>query len=242
MKSHFFQKLLHPPQLRRSDIAMTLIPVVLWTAGVLARPWVITPHCANSPQACSGDALPGIDRIAMSADSTPADRYSYVTQNSAGVFAALAPAAWSGALIALGRTSPAAALGAIGTDLVVYVQTVSWNGALMELTRIGVQRPRPYVYSNPSVAKDPADYTSFYSGHTSFTAAAMTGLFLILLGRGAPIPLLVGVGAATQLLVFATGIFRVLAGRHFLTDVLAGAVAGTLVAVAIASRHRRHLA
>jgi membrane-associated phospholipid phosphatase len=171
--------------------------------------------------------------------SRPADFYSYCTQNTSGVLAALVPSAYDLSLVATGALTLSPALAMAGSDLLIFAQTAFWNGAMTEATRLIVQRPRPYVYADPSRASDLQNFTSFYSGHTSFTAAACVCLFLLLWGRGAPKPLLYLSLFTGEALVISTAIFRVLAGRHFLTDTLVGAVMGTLTALVVYSLQRK---
>jgi membrane-associated phospholipid phosphatase len=66
----------------------------------------------------------------------------------------------------------------------------------------------------------------------------MSAAFLILLFRGAPTLILLLAGALGQGLIFSTAYFRILAGRHFLTDVICGAIAGTSVALVVTWLHR----
>lgn len=205
---------------------------------IFARPHVIEPHCLTQPENCSASTLNSFDRPALGLDSTEADQLSYLTQNLSGAIALTVPPLWNGALFMLGKATPAMAIAQTGVDLVLLAQTASWNGAFNEAARLISQRPRPYVYSRPREAENSANYTSFYSGHTSFSAAVMIGLFLVLLGRSAPTGVLVASASLAQVLIFATAAFRVLAGRHFITDVLIGALAGSLVAFAVAYLHR----
>jgi undecaprenyl-diphosphatase len=108
---------------------------------------------------------------------------------------------------------------------------------LTELSHLVTHRPRPFVYQNPAVrGTEAAHYTSFYSGHTSFVAAMSMGLLLCLFRRMAPTAALPFWAAAGQALMLATAINRIFAGRHFASDVIAGAVAGALVAVFVAYR------
>ena len=132
-----------------------------------------------------------------------------------------------------------AALAASGIDLVLFTQTAGINGMLTEIAHDFARRPRPFVYGDPNGrGRDPQNYTSFYSGHTSFASAAAAFLILTLLARGAPVWLLVLVGAGAELLVASTALFRMLAGRHFLSDVVCGALAGSAVALCVALAHR----
>ena len=66
----------------------------------------------------------------------------------------------------------------------------------------------------------------------------MVAVFLILWMRGAPLLLLLLSALAAETLIITTAYFRILAGRHFLTDVIMGALAGTTVAWVVVSRHR----
>lgn len=238
MKSQMLHRLQLAPLLSKKDFLLTLVPVLLWIGGVFARPYVISPVCVSEPARCAAQSVLNIDQPGLGLENSQADGLSDMTQKISGLVAFTGPALWNGALASLGKLSPAAALAQTGVDLALITQTVAWNGVFTESARLISQRPRPYVYGRPAEAANPANYTSFYSGHTSFTAAAMIGLFLVLLGRGAPAPLLIFTAGSAQLLIFSTALFRVLAGRHFLSDVLAGALAGSLVALAVALLHR----
>jgi undecaprenyl-diphosphatase len=175
-----------------------------------------------------------------------ADGYSYQTQNFSGFWGITLPWGWTlfqtlsslGSLRSFGVIRSLGILAAnLGSDLVVYLQTISWNGLLTEISHIVSQRPRPFVFSNPTERGiDPAHYTSFYSGHTSFAAATGTCGFLLLMRAGAPLALLLLSFASTQALILSTAYFRILAGRHFLTDVLCGAIAGSITAYCLARR------
>lgn len=238
MKSHLLRTLAISPRLTRLDILITLLGVFLWGAGVYSRPHLIQAHCLHNPRGCDPSTVFIVDQPGLVLENSNADAFSDTTQNFAGMLGLTLPAIWNGSLAVLGRITPAAALSWTATDFVLIVQTATWNGVGVELSHLLSQRPRPFVYANPSKADLPSNYTSFYSGHTSFTAAVITGLLAILLSRGAPAPVLLGIGALGQVLIVSTAMFRVLAGRHFVTDVLAGAVAGALVALAIARMHR----
>lgn len=210
------------------------------------RPHVLKARCTAAPgtvSSCTAESVPILDRPGLGLESPAADGYSYNTQNASGVFAAIVPLVWNAALAATGALSPAAALSQCGIHLVLFLETWGVNGALTELTRLIVQRPRPFVYKNPEQAADPQNYVSFYSGHTSFAAAATTYLLLVLLCYGVPNKLWLTTLGISQGLVVSTAVFRILSGRHFLSDVVVGAFAGTLVALAVVKLHlaRSHL-
>jgi membrane-associated phospholipid phosphatase len=127
---------------------------------------------------------------------------------------------------------------ALVTDLVVYAEVLLVNAALTEIAKYTVQRPLPRTYAgDPNLVGSAGGYRSFYSGHTSSTFAALSfGAFT--LGRRTgervwPWLVVAGVGASVA-------VERVAAGRHFPTDVIAGAVMGTLVGVGVPWLHLRH--
>ncbi len=230
-----------PFRLTRADIALTLVPALLWWAAAsYGRQAWISPRCAATPELCSRDSVPVLDRLAIGLESPEADFYSEVSQDVSGIAAFAVPALWSVSLATLGRLTPAGALMAIGTDFVLLAQTAAFNGVFTELSHLVSQRPRPFVYTDPPRrGPNPAHYTSFYSGHTSFAAAACTLLVLLLLARGAPLPLVGASAALGQVLIILTAVLRIFAGRHFLSDVLVAAIAGSLVALAVTHLHRK---
>jgi membrane-associated phospholipid phosphatase len=215
-----------------------LIPALLWLLAIFARPYIIRPACAEIPGSCTAANVLPIDRPGLGLESPAADEYSNVTQILSGVVAFSVPPIWNASLAFMGRISPWVALTQTAVDTVIFVQTSAWNGLATESARLLVQRPRPFVYSRPQEGANSSNYTSFYSGHTSFAATSNATLFLTLLGRHCPTFLLIAVAALAQVLIFSTAFFRILAGRHFVTDVLSGAVAGGLVALAVAFFHR----
>lgn len=140
-----------------------------------------------------------------------------------------------------------------GTDLVLYAQALAINALLTEILKASIQRPRPYVFLDPqdvdadqrealmdAQTRYDADW-SFPSGHTStvFTAstAGATLLTLELLGRSRwaiAMAWVGGIGLATT-----TGAMRVLAGRHFPSDVVTSALIGTGIGAAVPLAHWR---
>lgn len=227
------------PRIGIRDVFLTVIPALLWLFAVWARPVIINPHCVQQPELCTPDSVNWADRVTLGIQLKTADDLSFTTQNTSGYLAIGVPILWNLASTVGRGLSPALALAPIGTDLVLFLQAAAWNGLLTETSRLIVQRPRPFVFMDAKRAgKNPSNYTSFFSGHTSFSATAGMILFLILLGRNAPRSLLGAAGGAAFALVVLTGLLRMLAARHFLTDVAAGALSGALIAVAVAYFHK----
>jgi membrane-associated phospholipid phosphatase len=205
---------------------------ILWIFGsgaayaglFFARPLWYTAHCQTSPDSCSVTSLNPLDRMIPIPGSIQADSYSNWLQNGAGTLAWILP--W----IILRKARLAVAL-----NLMLLAIAIA-NGALMEVIRALVQRPRPIVLASPAVeAANIHHYTSFYSGHTSFVALAL--FFTVLWARRlSPAQrLLHGVLYLMYgSLSLGTAILRVLGGRHYPTDTLAGWFFGTLLAFYLA--------
>lgn len=134
----------------------------------------------------------------------------------------------------------------ITTLLVMYAEVFTLNYGLTNIVKYTARRPRPYVY-NPDTTKvsietrsDGVSKESFFSGHTSQTAAA-TFFFAKAISDYHP-NLKPGIKAG--LWVFAAsvpaanGYLRVLAGKHFPTDVIVGYIAGAATGVLIPELHR----
>jgi membrane-associated phospholipid phosphatase len=130
-----------------------------------------------------------------------------------------------------------------GQRALVYGETLAANLALNGLTKALVGRPRPYTYNADPAAQaqveaNPRDaHLSFFSGHASTTfAAAVAGAYLYSQSTG-DVGARTAVWASTLALAGATSNLRVRAGKHFYSDVLAGAVVGTGVGWLVPALH-----
>jgi len=101
-----------------------------------------------------------------------------------------------------------------------------------------VRRPRPYVYQNANLLMNKDAGRSFFSGHTSmaFNGAVLTALMFQEGNRNSHWVAPMWIGGLSTAVV--TGIFRITSGNHFPTDVLAGALAGSIVGYAIVRLHQ----
>lgn len=115
------------------------------------------------------------------------------------------------------------------------------NNGLTSLTKNIVRRPRPYLY-NVQVPMElkvtKGARKSFFSGHTSNTAVVsfMTATFFSDYYEGSDMkPLVWGLAAAIPAY---TGMQRIRAGKHYLTDVLVGYAVGAFVGVLVPRLHR----
>jgi len=127
--------------------------------------------------------------------------------------------------------------------LPIWIETFALTSALTMFTKEVVKRNRPYVYADlgQSTSFGKSARTSFWSGHTSITAASTFFIAMVYAdyhphSRWKP---LMWTGAA--ILPALTGITRVKAGKHYWTDVITGYAVGALVGTLTPLLHRRHL-
>jgi membrane-associated phospholipid phosphatase len=120
-------------------------------------------------------------------------------------------------------------------DLLIVAEAATLAANLNQLVKYTVGRQRPFVhyrnYPEPDRAPDPDDNVSFYSGHTSlaFSLATAAGTVSSMRGyRSAPWVWGIGLGLAA-----GVGWLRVAGDKHYLTDVLVGAVAGSALGIAV---------
>jgi membrane-associated phospholipid phosphatase len=126
-------------------------------------------------------------------------------------------------------------------DLAVMAEAVLLNGALNQIAKLAVARPRPLLYEraldHPRQA-DPDSYLSFYSAHTSSAFALTLAYAQTFAYRHPDSPYRFLVYAGAVLVSGAIGASRIAAGKHFPSDVLVGAAAGAAVGLAIPWLHR----
>jgi membrane-associated phospholipid phosphatase len=216
-----------------------IILVSLGSAGVLdlinstgeIRPQQIAPNFDRHQ-------LIWIDRGAVKSQfDSSAALISNVGLGLAGAFAVIDP-------VLSGAREHSVQTGVV--DGVMYAETVSLALALTNVVKIAVRRPRPIAYADAEAHRGDPTYSnastdsslSFFSGHASITGAVgATATYLAFTrspGKLRPwLTLLVASGVTT-----VTSIERVRAGRHFPTDVIAGAMAGAGIGVVVPHLHR----
>lgn len=125
-------------------------------------------------------------------------------------------------------------------DSVVVAESALSATALASLASLGANRPRPFVYGTKAPFADrqsPDASLSFVSSHTSVSFAIATSTYLAtkrLEPRSTLSLFVIGVGGAGASFVAAA---RVFAGKHFITDTIAGAIIGTSAGILVPSLH-----
>jgi len=122
----------------------------------------------------------------------------------------------------------------------MYYQTMSLNYGLNATTKAIIARSRPLSYNENSTEEmllDPDTNFSFYSGHssTAFASAVFNSIMLSEMPQNTLRDVGIGLNLANAT---AIATLRVLAGKHFLSDVVVGAVIGSGIAYLITEVHR----
>jgi len=178
------------------------------------------PSCAP----CDPATLPAIDRGAIHEESPSLDVTSTATLLVVGGYSAfqalhgLTPEQWHG-------------------NFAVLANSASWTAAAAEWIKVLVHRERPVMYTSgaAAAASNLDNVESFPSGHTALAFAAAT-TYTVLAARQhyphrARDSILLYAGAT------AVGVLRVLAGKHFPTDVLGGAALGSGIGWLVPTMH-----
>ncbi|MEM6628381.1 MAG: phosphatase PAP2 family protein [Bacteroidota bacterium] len=134
-----------------------------------------------------------------------------------------------------------------GDVSVMWLQTLSLNFLATSLTKVLVKRRRPYTYNpdldlrrkiNTPEKRRRNARLSFFSGHTSttaamafFTAQTYNDFYPDKNSRYM-------VWASSALIPAAVGLMRVKAGRHYPTDVIVGYLVGAAVGILVPRLHR----
>lgn len=130
----------------------------------------------------------------------------------------------------------------LGTIGLLTIESFLINAGITNLTKVTVKRTRPFIY-NPDVPieaklKKDSRY-SFFSGHTS-TTAAMYFLGAQMFSDFYPDSNLKPVVWSVAGIVPAiTAYARMRAGKHFFTDVLLGYLVGAAIGIVLPVLHRK---
>ena len=122
----------------------------------------------------------------------------------------------------------------------MYYQTMSINYGLNATTKAIISRSRPLSYdenTSEDMLLDPDTKFSFYSGHssTAFASAVFSSIMLSEMPQTTLRDIGIGLNLANAT---AIATLRVLAGKHFLSDVVVGALIGSGIAYLITEVHR----
>ena len=109
--------------------------------------------------------------------------------------------------------------------ILTNLEVLAINGLITDVTKYLVGRQRPSSYFNTRDEKKDA-FKSFFSGHTSTSFAIATSTAMILSKEFSSQKKLIWASSYTTAAI--TGYLRIAADKHYFTDVLAGALSGSL--------------
>lgn len=211
------------------DLSIAAAAGLAWGLPHLFADEMVDPSCP-----CSSSRVNGFDRLAVGHDSATARTTSDILVGSL--------AALPFALDALDAWRSGGDFHAFAADAVVMGQAILVSGAINQMVKLAIRRPRPLTYDQPADTpglRTPDNYLSFYSAHTS-TAFAATMAYATTFALRHPDsawrPFIYGAAGVTGGTV---ALLRVLGGNHFPTDVLAGAMTGAAIGLTLPRLHRR---
>lgn len=127
------------------------------------------------------------------------------------------------------------------TNSTIGIEAYLVTGALTNLTKELFQRKRPFVYNPnaPLSLKMQTDATSsFFSGHTSYTATACFLTAKMYTDYHPNSKLNPYIWTTAALIPAIQGYARVKGGKHFVTDVVTGYLVGAAVGILIPELHK----
>lgn len=241
-----------PPERRipNDELDVRLVPNVVLTAAMLGvaalleaskREWEGDLSCPDQPlttrvtrESCDARTVNALDRwaagLAVKGAATASDVLLGLSLAGPLVFAAVD--------LGVERRSPP--LDRLGKDALVIAQTYAATYLFTTAFKVLVRRLRPFNYDARFVeAREDGDSRlSFPSGHASMAFASAATLSVLLEMRYSGEAWVWGAGFGAFGLASTVAILRVVAGRHFPTDVLLGAALGTALGFLIPRFHR----
>jgi len=210
------------------DVTVLLTATAFWALPVLFEDVLAKGNC----QPCDPDGVNAFDRTAIGFHDEAAGTASDIGAVGLPLLAAMGsfidvePFGWSAAL----------------EDVVLVAEAVAISGAVNQVVRNAITRPRPFMYVADTAeenGRSHENFHSFYSGHTTTAFSASIAFAYLFSVRRPESPWRYAVWGIAIAAASAVGVCRVLAGAHFWTDVIAGAVAGSAFGVLTPALHLR---
>lgn len=126
-------------------------------------------------------------------------------------------------------------------DLLILSEALAWSSALNLNVRAMRLRPRPFVYGTEAPAAERAEpqaASGFYSGHASEAFLGAVYLATVYPLRHPEFEHRGWLWAGSLAAATAAATVRVASGKHFPSDVLAGAAMGSLIGLGFVQLHR----
>ena len=130
------------------------------------------------------------------------------------------------------------------TLLLMYAEAMGINFGITQIVKGAVHRNRPFLYNTELTPeerlseRDPS--LSFFSGHTSIAFCSATFLATTFSRIHPTSPWRFAVWSGALTLAAGTGVFRYAAGKHFPTDIMMGALVGSVTGILIPILHQKN--
>lgn len=219
------------------DGIITGTGAVLWlTSETLLKDELAPDTCHWCDRSADGtDTLNALDKWGRGlAASTPEGQARWNTASNIADFIVLPVGVLGGQyLLSSGSGAPARYF---AEDTTIILESFVVSQVVNQVVKFSVGRERPFVHVLPEDQKPLTDHPtdnnlSFYSGHTAMAFSLVTAAGTVSELRGYKNRWLiwaVGLPAAASV-----GLMRMGADKHYLTDVLVGAAAGSLFGVGV---------
>ena len=188
----------------------------------------LSPLTPNDIDRLDKSTINPIDRYAVSMSSERAGQWSDIL----GSACLLSP------LLTL--TQPKAQKNNLQLAL-IYAETITLTGTIVYLTKCTVKRPRPFVF-NPSAPQElklnKSARMSFFSGHTALSFASAVFFSTTYSDYSSDNQWDAVIWSSAITTASLVGYFRIRAGKHYVSDVIAGALVGSAIGYGIPALHR----
>lgn len=214
--------------------SFSLLGVVGFSEALVKPTLRTTPRCKFdvTQDRCESSELNSIDESVLGNNST-----EWRLVSDLGMYGAVALPLVA-TLLDVGLSGSANFAQDAARDILVITEAVAVTTFATHLLKYAVQRPRPAMYQSGS-SRSFEQNVSFPSGHTSAAAAGFTAYAMTFALRHADSGWRYVVGLGAGLATAAVAYGRVAGGRHFYSDVLAGALLGAGCGAVIPLMHRK---
>ncbi len=207
------------------------------TAGLGAW-WMLSEFVFKeelAPRDCKWCARNGFDDAVARAIGAPLDRQKNAALASDFIGIGLTPALMLGTSLVFSLREDATWRQA-ALDVFFILQAMVASQALNQAVKFLAGRERPLVAALPASEKhmtaEPEDNNlSFFSGHTAYTFSLVAATATVLRARGYErwwLAIVIGAPLAAT-----TAVLRMVADKHYLTDVLTGIALGTIFGIGV---------
>lgn len=143
-------------------------------------------------------------------------------------------------LIDTAVTKPVDGWRGYGKDVLVLTETLALTAGMTNFLKYAIGRARPYSYVDtlPESTRTEADAgLSFPSGHTSMAFAMATSWSWLYMKRHPDSPAVIPIWVGSYALATTTALLRPISGKHFWTDIMAGAALGIGIGLLVPYLH-----